>query len=40
METITVDTFTLSVEGDFDYASDFLGNGNIDATIKTLTTEM
>ena len=30
--TIAVDTFTLSVVGDFDYGSDFLGNGNIDAT--------
>ena len=33
--TITADTFTLSVEGDFDYASDFLGNGNIELLIKT-----
>ena len=29
---ITADTFNLSVAGDFDYASDYLNNGNIDAT--------
>ena len=29
--TVSVDTFALSIAGDFDYASDFLGNGNIDA---------
>ena len=34
---IIADTFTLSVEGDFDYASDFLGNGNIDATHQNFT---
>ena len=34
---ITVDTFTLSVEGDFDYASDFLGNGNIEANNQNFT---
>ena len=29
---INADTLTLSVAGDFDYATDYLGNGNIDAT--------
>ena len=35
--TITADTFALSVEGDFDYASDFLGNGNIEANNQYFT---
>ena len=30
--SIIADTFALSVAGDFDYGSEFLGNGNIDAT--------
>ena len=30
--SITADTFSLSVAGDFDYANDFGNNGNIDAT--------
>ena len=30
--SITADTLILSVAGDFDYSSDFLNNGNIDAT--------
>ena len=35
--SITADTFTLSVAGDFDYASDFLGNGNIEANNQYFT---
>ena len=31
------DSFSLSVEGDFDYGSDFLGNGNIDANNQYFT---
>ena len=34
---ITADTFNLSVAGDFDYASDYLNNGNIDATHQSFT---
>ena len=30
--SMIADTFALSVAGDFDYGSDFLGNGHIDAT--------
>ena len=33
---ITADTLILSVAGDFDYGSEFLGNGNIDATTLNL----
>ena len=35
--TVSVDTFALSIAGDFDYASDFLGNGNIDANNQYFT---
>ena len=34
---ITADTFNLSVAGDFDYSSDYLNNGNIDATHQSFT---
>ena len=34
---ITADTLNLSVAGDFDYGSDFLGNGNIEATNQYFT---
>ena len=32
MESISADSFALSVAGDFDYADNYLNNGNIDAT--------
>ena len=35
--SIIANTFALSVAGDFDYASDFLNNGNIDATNQYFT---
>ena len=34
---ITADTLNLSVAGDFDYASDYLNNGNIAATHQNFT---
>ena len=34
---IIANTLTLSLIGDFDYASDFLGNGNIEATNQNFT---
>ena len=35
--SITADTLSLSVAGDFDYANDFLGNGNINANNQYFT---
>ena len=34
--SITADSLILSIAGDFDYSSDFLNNGNIDATNQKL----
>ena len=34
---VSTDIFALSVEGDFDYANDYLNNGNIDANNQYFT---
>ena len=35
--SVSVDTFSLSVAGDFDYANDFINNGDISAINQNFT---